>query len=195
MGLDLTYQADGQEFGIRFSHADWDCIGQLKVHLPDAIADCFEVANLGEPVVVARNSLCRAIEEIDALLKDRPDLLPFTYQYKPEYLQCGTNRLNIEFDFDTGGSGIQMPGDEEGRYMIWAGLNELLLKKFLSPPDGLGTVVEVRDLRGESELMTLNCGLIRFRKLRAKSSLRRGLKGMREFLSGIRADEVTKVVG
>lgn len=196
MGIDLKYRADDREFGIRFSHADWDTIEHLKAYLPAAVADCFEVANLGEPVVVALAALCSSIEQIDTLLKDRPDLLPLTYQFKPEYLQCGTNRLDIKFDFGTGGqSGIQLPGDEEHSYSIWAGLNELRLEKLLFPPGEWGKVVDVRDLRGESELMTSNCGLIRFRKRRAKSGLRRGLKEMGEFLSGIRATKVTKILG
>jgi len=154
MGIDLTYRADDREFGIRFSHADWDTIEHLKAYLPAAVADCFEVANLGEPVVVALAALCSSIEQIDTLLKDRPHLLPLTYQFKPEYLQCGTDRLDIKFDFGTGGQGgIQLPGDEVHWYSIWAGLNELRLEKLFFPPGERGKVVDVRDLRGENELI------------------------------------------
>ena len=138
------------------------------------------------------------MEQIDALLGQRPELLPYTYQFKSEYLEVGVGEKPIisEAGFDAGGqSGFRMPGDEDHWYVIWAGLNVLRLDKVAVQPDGTGKVVEQRDLRGEKELMTTNFGRVQFRKRRAKSSLRKGLQEMRAFLATVQGPNVAKSVG
>jgi hypothetical protein len=59
----------------------------------------------------------------------------------------------------------------------------------------VNAVEEQRDLRGETELMTSNSGRVQFRKERAKTSLRKGLREIRVFLASVTEAEVTKVLG
>lgn len=80
-------------------------------------------------------------------------------------------------------------------YAIWAGLNECRLDKMAVRPDGTGEVVERRDLRGATELMTANCGRVRIRKRKAKTQLRKRLAEVRAFLESVPGGEVTKVLG
>jgi hypothetical protein len=196
MGLDLTYKAGDQHFRIRFSMADWQTIEQLEQHLPAAVSACFNVQQFGEPVLVPLVTLRESLAQIDSFLAEHPELLPYTYQFKSEYMQMGDKRIVVFDRFDTGGqSGFQLPGDADHWYAIWAGLNELRLEKMAVMPDGTGKVVEQRDLRGEKELMTSNSGRVQFRKRRAKTSLRRGLRDIREFLAGVNEPEITKILG
>lgn len=161
MGHDLTYKAGDRDFSIRFSNADWQTIEQLKQHLPAAVSACFDVQEFGEPVLVPLATLRESVDQIDSLLAEHPQLLPYTYQFKSEYMQMGDKRIVLDDRFETGGqSGFQLPGDEDHWYSIWAGLNELRLEKMARMPDGTGKVVERRDLRGEKELMTSNSGLV-----------------------------------
>jgi hypothetical protein len=198
MGLDLLYLCGDREFSIRFSIADWETIEELRCHVPDAVAVMVDVPNLGEEVTVPLDALRQAVEEIDSLLRDRPELLPYTYQFKCEYIRVGPaeHHQYIRKDrFDTGGlSGFRLPGDDEHRYAIFAGLNKLELTKMAVQPDGTGKIVEVRDIRGLRELQTADHGLMQFRRRRAKSSLRRGLGEIREFLSSVGGPDVVKVV-
>jgi hypothetical protein len=195
MGLDLIYKAGERDFSIRFSMADWQTIEALKQHLPAAVSACFEVEALGEPVRVPLAALRQSTDEIDAFLAEHPEMLPYTYQFKAEYMQVGDQRLSFGGGFDTGGmSGFQLPGDGNHWYTIWAGLNELRLEKMAKMPDGSGKVVERRDLRGEKELMTSNSGRVEFRKRRAKTSLRQGLRQIRSFLADRTESEIIKIV-
>jgi hypothetical protein len=195
VGLDLIYKSDGREFDIRFSMADWETIDRMRPHLPDAIAAMADVPDFGEEVRLPLGELRDAIEQIDRFLRDRPEVLPYTYEFKTEYIVVGDQR--IEFDeFSTGGqSGFRLRGDEEHWYAIWAGLDECRLDKMAVQPDGTGKVVEQRDLRGESELQTANCGRVQIRKRRTKSSLRKGLAMIRKYLASLpEGAEVTKIV-
>jgi hypothetical protein len=196
MGLDLTYKAGDHDFSIRFAMADWETIEQLKQHLPAAASACFDVREFGEPVVVPLATLRESVDQIDLLLAEHPELLPYTYQFKSEYMQMGDKRIVLDAPFDTGGqSGFRLPGDEDHWCIIFAGLNELRLEKMAALPDGTFKVVEQRDLRGEKDLMTSNAGRVQFRKRRAKTSLRKGLRGIREFLASVNEPEVTKILG
>ena len=196
MGLDLTYEANGRDFNVRLSMADWQTVHKLKAHLPDAVAACFDLPDFGERAVIPLAVLRASVEQIDALLRDRPELLPHTYQMKVEYMQVGDRRVPFGNRFDTGcRSGFRLPGDEQHWYAICAGTDECRLEKWAALPDGTGTLVEQRDLRGETELLTANAGVVRFRKRRAKTSLRKALQEVGQFLAEARGPDVTKVLG
>jgi hypothetical protein len=154
------------------------------------------VKEFGEPKTVSLATLRTSIEQIDGLLRDHPDLLPHRYQFKFEYFEDnGFRWIPFGGEFDTGAiSGLRPSGDEHV-YVIRAGLNELTLTKCAILPDGRGTPVERRDIRGENKLLTTNCGIVRFRRRRAKSSLRRGLREIREFLATLNVPDVIKIVG
>jgi hypothetical protein len=196
MGLDLIYKAGGRDFSIRFSRADWQTISQLKKHLSAEVSACFDAEEFGEPVLVPLATLRESVDQIDTFLAEHPELLPFMYQFKSEYMQIGDRRIVRDDRFGTGGqSGFRLPGDEDHFYCIWAGLNELRLEKMALAPNGTGKVVEERDLRGEKELMTSNSGRVQFRKRRAKTSLRKALQEIREFLAELTDPKVTKILG
>ena len=191
MGIDLTYKAGEKEFCIRLSMSDWQTIAEVNRHLPAAVATCFEVPDFGQPAVIPRATLRDSAAQIETLLVEHPELLPHTYQYKLEFMQQGDKRIVLPFNFDTGGvSGVRLPGDDQHWYSILAGLNKLLLEKRTT-----NEVVEVRDLRGESELSTANMGCIQFRKRRAKTNLRKCLGEILAFLNTIDECQVTKVLG
>jgi hypothetical protein len=166
----------------------------LKSHLPDAIATTADGSDLGEAVTVPLDALREAINQIESLVRDRPALLPYTYEFKCESFVVHGQR--IETTFTTGHmSGLRLPGDEENWYSIRAGLDECRLDKMARQPDGTVRVVEQRDLRTEQELQTSNFGPIRIRKRRAKSSLRSGLAKIRAFLADLPEGAViTRVV-
>jgi hypothetical protein len=195
MGLDLVYKCGNLDLPTRFSMADWRTIDQLRSHLPDAIATLVDVPALGEEATVPLGALRDAAERVDDLLRDRPELLPHTYQFRCEnFVVAGQP---IESTFSTGGfSGFHLPGDDENWYGIKARLDECRLDKMARQPDGTVRVVEQRDLRDERELETSDCGPIKIRKRRAKSSLRSGLAEIREYLKSLpEGAEITKVVG
>jgi hypothetical protein len=195
MGLDLIYKFGDASLVTRFSMADWQTIEELKSHLPDAIAAMADVPELGEETTIPLNALRDAVERVDALLRDQPELLPYTYQFKCENFVIRGQR--IKFDYSTRGmSGLQLPGDEESYYAIHAGLGECRLKKMTLRPDGTVQVVEHhQDLRNEQELYTSNVGMIKIRKRRAKTSLRGGLSSIRGFLANLpECSVITKIV-
>jgi hypothetical protein len=200
MGMDLIYRCDGQEFMHRFSMSDWETLEVVRQLCPEAVATIVDVPDLGDEVLVPLFDLRNAVEQIDSLLHDRPELLPYTYQFKPEYLSSGdpSDDRRIEWgEFGTGGlSGIRLPGDEVHWYAIHGGLNECRLEKIAAQQDGKDSIiVDQRDMRGERELWTANCGRIQIRKRRTKSSLRKGLAEIRDFLAEQpEGKKVTKVV-
>ena len=178
---------------------DWETIDLVRQFCPEAVASMVDVPDFGDEVRVPLCDLRNAVEQIDGLLRDQPGLLPYTYQFKPEYISSGdlSDDRRIEWHkFGTGGlSGIRLPGDEVHWYAIHAGLNECRLEKLAKQHDGRGVIVAQRDIRGERELRTANCGQIQIRKRRAKSSLRKGLAEIRNFLAEKpEGAEVTKVV-
>jgi hypothetical protein len=194
MGLDLIYRCNGEEFIHRFSMSDWDTLDAVRQICPEAVAKMADVPELGAEVCVPLSDLNSAIEQIDGLLRDQPDLLPYTYQTAHE--MSFNDGQTVRFGFSTGGiGGIRLPGDEDHWYFIRAGLNECRLEKMGMQPDGTVRVVEERDLRGERELQTANFGRIQIRRRRAKSTLRKGVAEIRGFLAKQpEGAEVSKVV-
>ena len=193
MGLDLTYDADGATFTHRFSHADWDTIEALRAHLPEQVGVCFDVPELGESVQIKTAVLKQPALDIDRFLADNAQLLPATYQFKLERFPVPGVPAG---GFDTGGiSGLRLPNDPDHFYWIQAGLNELRLKKMAVGPDGKGVIVEDRDMRNETELLTESAGKVQFRRRAAKTTLRRALREIAAFADSVRSDELTKVVG
>lgn len=195
MGLDLAYRCGGRECSVRFSMADWETIDRLRSHLPDDVATMADVADFGAEVLVPLDALRVAIGRVDGLLRDRPGLLPRTYEFKCEYVAVGDARIE-GFDFSTGGHcGFRLPGDDEHCYAIRAGVDECRLEQMAVQPDGTGKVVARRDLRGESELPTANCGRVQIRERPTPSGLRAGLARIGTFLRSLpEGAEVTKVV-
>jgi len=141
MGLDLAYRCGGRECSVRFSMADWETIDRLRSHLPDDVATMADVADFGAEVLVPLDALRVAIGRVDGLLRDRPGLLPRTYEFKCEYVAVGDARIE-GFDFSTGGHcGFRLPGDDEHCYAIRAGVDECRLEQMAVQPDGTGKVV------------------------------------------------------
>ncbi len=79
--------------------------------------------------------------------------------------------------------------------MITSGLNVCELQKLGIGADGNGVVVEKRDLRGQTELMTEPAGLVQFRRRAAKTTLRRALREIAAFADSVTCVELTKIVG
>jgi hypothetical protein len=193
MGLDLTYDANGATFTHRFSQADWATIEALRAHLPKEVEVCFDVQEPGEAVRIKTAALKESAAAIDRFLADNAHLLPATYQFKLERFPVPGVPVG---GFDTGGiSGLRLPGDQDHFYWIQAGLNECVLKKMAVGLDGRGVIVEERDLRGESELLTESAGKVQFRRRAAKTTLRRALREIAAFADGVAAMEMTKIVG
>ena len=191
MSQDLTYHAGDATYAHRASRSDWQLITFLREHLPDEIGALFDVPALGESVRVAADTLAAAADAVLALVADRRDLLPYTYQFKEEVAADPGARPG----FGTGGvSGIRLPGDD-GYYSIRAGLNECRLRRIAIGPDGRGYTVDERDLRGERELLTANMGRIVIRRTRAKTDLVRALGEMARFFRTVGSAEVAKRVG
>lgn len=194
MGLDLLYKSDTYELATRFALADWHTLEEVRKHLPDMIAVAFDTPDFGEPVTIPLAELQNAIRQLEEFLAQKPELLPYTYQMKYEYFDDGKYRHKFG-RFTTGGtSGFHVPGDDK-HCALWAGLNKLTLEKMSIGEDGKGYVVEVIDLRNEKELLTVEMGLVKFRKRKAKTSLRQGLSKIREFLEQLDSNHVIKIVG
>jgi hypothetical protein len=193
MGLDLTYDADGATFTHRFSHADWRTIEALRAHLPEQVAVCFDVQELGDPVRVKTTALTHSALDMDRFLADNAQLLPATYQFKLERIPVPGMMVG---GFDTGGiSGLLVPNEPEHRYWIDAGLNKLIVTKVAVGADGRSVVVEKRDMRNETELITEDAGKVQFRRRAAKTTLRRALRDIAAFTDRVASEEVTKTVG
>jgi hypothetical protein len=193
MGLDLTYEADKATFTHRFTQADWAAIEALRAHLPQEIDTCFDVVEFGAPIRIRRLALRDAASTIDRFLADSSHLLPATYQFKLERFQVPGVPVG---GFSTGGmAGLRLPNDPDHFYSIHAGLNELVLRKMAVGADGKGVIVEERDMRNESELITESAGKIQFRRRVAKSTLRRVLREIAAFAEAVVSEEVTKTVG
>ena len=193
MGLDLTYDADGTRFTRRFSPADWDTIEVLTQHLPKEIAICFDVPNFGEPVRIQTAALREAAHFLDSFLAENTHLLPATYQFKLERFPVPGVPPG---GFETGGiSGLRLPGDTVHFYAITSGLNVCELQKMGIAADGNGAILEKRDLRAHTELMTENAGLVKFRRRAAKPTLRRALREIAAFTDSVTCVELTKIVG
>jgi hypothetical protein len=193
MGLDLKYDAGGATFTHRFSHADWDAIEALRAHLPEQVRVCFDVPELGEPVRVKTAVLKHAASDIDHFLADNAELLPATYEFKLERFPVPGVSAG---EFGTGGiSGLRLPNDPDHFYWIQAGLNELRLKKMAVGPDGKGVIVDDRDMRNETELLTESAGKVQFRRRAAKTTLRLAVQEIAAFANRVLSDELTKAVG
>jgi len=193
MGLDLTYSSGDAKFTHRFSNVDWQTIEALRAHVGRAVEVCFDVPEFGEPVRVATAALKEGALTMERFLGENAHLLPATYQFTVGRFMLGGT---LPGEFHTGGmSGLRMPNDPDHVYTILAGLNELALEKMAVGKDGLGVVVELRDLRGETELLTENAGTLRFRRRASKTTLRRALRDIAAFADGVTAGELMKTVG
>jgi hypothetical protein len=193
MGLDLTYDADGTTFTRRFSPADWDTIDVLTKHLPKEIGICFDVPAFGEPVRIKTEALREAARSLDSFLAENAHLLPAMYQFKLERFPVPGVPPG---GFETGGiSGLRLPGDTVHFYAITSGLNVCELQKMGIGADGNGAILEKRDLRAQTELMTENAGLVKFRRRAAKTSLRRSLREIAAFADTVTCMELMKIVG
>src|SRR4051794_17462132 len=104
--------SDGRESRTRFSMAEWDTLRLIEPLVSDAMAAVVGNAELGEEVSVPLNTLRAAIAQVDRLLSNQPDSIPFTYTFKAEYLLLNGERFPIDPDFVTGTrSGLELPGD------------------------------------------------------------------------------------
>lgn len=198
MGIDLIFRGDGHESSTRFSMAELDMLSLLEPLLPGPVAKVFGGARseMGVEEEFAVNDLLEDIDRIDDFLSNRPDLLPETYTYKPEYLLSRDgSRYPIDQDFVTGSmSGLELPGDPAHRYSMHAGVGSCSLTKIAIGPDGRGKVVERRDLRGEPYIETITCGRIEICKRTDHAGLLWELARIREFLASLAGSTVTRMI-
>jgi hypothetical protein len=104
------------------------------------------------------------------------------------------DRRTLETEFRTGGLyGLRLPDDEHW-CAIEAGFDKCRLEKRAVRPDGTGTLVEERDLRGQPELQSANCGLIQFRNYRAGTGLKQSLATICDFLDSVEVPEITRMI-
>jgi hypothetical protein len=197
MGLDLVYRTPERKLVTRFSLVDAQTIEQLREHVPKAIALAFDVSEFGVEEPVSLPALREAVEQVDELVSIHPELLPYSYQFRVEYIEAEGRRIDVSgMGFNSRGlGGIRLPDDDVNYYALSVGVNECRLDKLVPQEDGTGLRTGQIDLRGRTQLQTANCGVIIFRKRRAKSSLRRILKEIRGFLSDIHAIAIAKMVG
>lgn len=193
MGLDLTFDANGATFNHRFSHSDWDKIEALRPQLPEQVALCFDVQELGDAVRIKTVAPKQSALDIDRFLADNAQLLPATYEFKLERFPVSGVPAG---GFDTGGiSGLRVPNEPNHRYWIEAGLNKLLVTKVAISADGKGIIVEERDMRTETELVTEDAVKVQFRRRAVKTTLRQALREIAPFADRVASEEVTKTVG
>src|ERR1700722_12854576 len=100
MGIDLTYEAGGNRFDIRFPPSDWHTIEKLREHLPDAISTCFDTSEFGEGAPVELEKLRASVAELLSLLETRSDLLPYSYQFKVDYFERDGTRIPMSGVFE-----------------------------------------------------------------------------------------------
>ena len=153
---------------------------------------CFDVPDYGEAVRITTADLRRCLSNIERFLEENSYLLPSTYQYQLERFPIPGVPVG---GFESGGmSGIRLPNDPDHYYFIQGG-DELTLEKIALDVNGRGVIVEKRDLRHASELITENCGKISFRRRKKNSELRQGLLKMIEFTNDVDTPDVIKIVG
>lgn len=179
MGIDLIFRIAGRESSTRFSMVELDTLFLLEALLPDPVAKVVGGARseMGVEETFHVNDLLENLDSIDDFLSTQGHLLPPTYLFKREYLLVRDgSRYPIDEDFVDGRmSGIELPDDTAHRYSIDAGVDSCSLTKIAIDPDGRGRFVERRDLRGEQELVTLNCGRIQICNRSDHAGIRAGV--------------------
>ena len=186
MGMDLTFSVATRSFSRRISRADWELLNTLRAFAPSEVALLCDVPDLGATVEVVGADLLRACEILLRVMEANAKVMPHTYQFSRE--------PHIKM-FSTGGtSGLRFPGDHKYFYFLHAGFNECILQRW-GVKRGLGVMLETRDIRDLSELVTSNMGTIRIRKTRAKTDLKRMLVELKAFLSVLDVPMITKCFG
>ena len=150
-----------------------------------------DVPDTEESVPVKVPALNSAVLQIQSIMRSNKELLPCTYQFArelhPSPLNCGV--------YSTGGnSGIRVVGDDVHYYSLHAGFDECVLTK-MAVKRGRGVVVETKDIRGTTELMTSNMGKISIRKSRARTDVTKLLKDLVAFLETVDQKTIQKTFG
>ncbi len=192
MGQDLTIKAGNKSFSFRVSRSDWDTLRALRKLLPLEVELLLDMPDGADSETIKRSEMKAAALQIQSTMRSNKDLLPYTYQFSREFdsnpLQTGK--------FSTGGqSGIQLVGDTDHYYSLWAGFDKLLLKKSAVQPNGQGVLVDTKDLRGTAELLSSNMGKISIRKSRTRTDVTKLLKDLIAFLETVDATIVLKSFG
>jgi hypothetical protein len=186
MGMDLTFRAGKRSFSRRISRADWELLKTLRTFASSEVALLCDVPDMDTTLYVVRAELLTACAHLLRVIQENTKSLPHTYQFSRE--------PHIKM-FSTGGkSGLQFPGDDKYFYSVQAGFNECTLERW-GVKRGLGVMLETRDIRDLSELVTSNMGTIRIRKTRAKTDVKRMLVDLVVFLNELDAQEITKCMG
>jgi hypothetical protein len=157
MRLDLVYASGDAEHSVRFTDAEWACIEQLGTVAPAQVEILFDAPDIGEPMAVAAEEMVAAFDALLALLRDRPDLQPATYQMRLErYPFSGQPDGTWQ-----GGavSGLRLPGEADF-FMLRVGPNQCELERIRVGPDGRGMPVGSEDLRDRTSIQTETVGRI-----------------------------------
>jgi hypothetical protein len=191
MGLDLIYTCGPAELSLRFTDAEWACLDRLRAVAEEAVDLLTNADDFGDPVTLGADDLAAAARAVAALLRDRPDLLPGTFQMRME-------RLPVTGEPDgrwQGGaiSGLRLPGESDF-FMIRVGPDHCEMERMTVGPDGRGMVVGKEDLRGRESVQTETVGRIDFRHRPAASELGKGLAEMQEFFTKHAGQQIVKVL-
>lgn len=182
MGVIFLLKANGSEFETALPREDYQTLELLRPHLPGSVSVMIdETERSGEESILLEDML-GAVVLINAFLRDNPEFLPFTYEFKCQEVNFGG--VVAGGIFSTGGvGGIRLPGDEENAYAIWAGLDKCEMWKSPIRSDGKRDLVERQDIRGLNELQTTSLhGVIEFRRLKSGANLLALLSEARAFL-------------
>jgi hypothetical protein len=192
MGSDLSFKVGQKTFSRRISHSVWDTLKTLRAIAPKEVSILLDVPDAEDTVVEKVADLRSAVDVLTQVLRERKELLPATYE-------AAKSEHPMPFNagvFSTGATGgIRLIGDDTHVYVLHTGFDKCLLERMVIRADGTGLVVERRDIRGETELLTQNWGRISIREVRARTDATRLLGGLRKFLKTLDSEEVEKSYG
>jgi len=191
MGLDLVYASGAAKQAVRFTDAEWACIERLGTVASTHVEALFNAPVFGEPVPVAANELLAAVDALLALLRDRPDLQPSTYQMRMERYPL-TGQPDGTWQ---GGaiSGLRLPGESD-YFMLRVGPDQCELERMRVGSDGRGILLGSEDLRERTSIETETVGRIDLRRRPARATLKKRLAALREFFAGQAGGRVTKIL-
>lgn len=190
MGLDMVYAAGGREHPVRIADAEWAALDALGKVNPAAVRVLFDVTTLGDAIEVGAEEVVRAAEALAALLRERPEPAPGTYQMRAERDITGGPG-----NWEGGGvSGPRLPGDREHFPALWLGPERCELVKMRVGADGRGEEVGREDLRGRDHLDTETLGRVEFRRKAMGAGLRKKLDELMALVRRAGKERVSKMM-
>jgi hypothetical protein len=189
--MHIAYRSGAAEHAFQMDAACGPILAVIAKTLPREVA---AVAQNGTPTRPARTSqgeLTVAARAILGQLDADPGLL-FAYTVSMEGDGGPAGR---SFGRGSGLSGIRLTGAPPDRaFAVRCGPGQCDLVEIAIGPDGRGTEVGTRDLRGQATLETANVGVLRIHRRKSKTRLREELERLLAAVEGWPRGEVEKVV-